>query len=591
MFKKLFILIIVITLFGTLSFSEIMKLKDLKIGMEGSGKTIYKGTDIETFKFKILGFIENFSAGKTLIIAELYSPVLAEGGIVSGMSGSPVYIDGKIIGAVAYGFGFSKKPIGGITPIEDILKTDSYNKKSFQINISDIKVDFGKKNVKKIWNLIEKKLTERVKFSPNSNLSPIKLISYSRGMSPLSTHRLNPIFTPLSSLSNLKLKSNSIKTNDKNFFKLRAADAVSIPLVRGDFEYSSSGTVTFVDGKKAYLFGHPFFNLGAVSFPLHKAEVITIVPSYQSPFKLSASKQMIGTVTQDRFSSVVGELGKKPYMIPLKIFLKDRNKNFKVEIVNHPLLTPALSAISLNNVFTTELQEAGFQSLMIKGKIFVENEKNINIDELYSGSGSYDNFSNLVMAINFFLMNNKEKEIKIQKMDFEVTTSENIKKASIENVLINKQKFKTGELIKLKIKLKNDMGKTFTKDIQIKTPMLTAGTNFYILIGDRNAISRFDAQNIKSSYFPPDVSSLIRAINNIRKGNRIYVKVFTSQKGLFLKGREYSNMPESLTSLYKSQSISKESSLMTYSTLMEYQMKTKVVVSGKKMFKLMIREK
>ncbi len=591
MFKKLFILIIVITLFGSLSFPEIMKLKDLKIGMEGSGKTIYKGTEIETFKFKILGFIENFAAGKTLIIAELYSSVLEEGGIISGMSGSPVYIDGKIIGAVAYGFGFSKKPIGGITPIEDILKTDSYNNKSFQINISDIKVDFGKKNVKKIWNLIEKKLIERVNFSPNSNLSPIKLISYSRGMSPLSTHRLNPIFTPLSSLNNLKIKTNPIKTNDESFFKLREADAVSIPLVRGDFEYSSSGTVTFVDGKKAYLFGHPFFNLGAVSFPLHKAEVITIVPSYQSPFKLSASKQMIGAVTQDRFSSVVGELGKKPYMIPLKIFLKDRNKNFKVEIVNHPLLTPALSAISLNNVFTTELQEAGFQSLMIKGKIFVENEKNINIEELYSGSGSYDNFSNLVMAINFFLMNNKEKEIKIQKMDFEVTTSENLKKASIENVLINKQKFKTGELIKLKIKLKNDMGKDFTKDIQIKTPMLTAGTNFYILIGDRNAISRFDAQNIKSSYFPSDVSSLIRAINNIRKGNRIYVKVFTSQKGLFLKGREYSNMPESLTSLYKSQSISKDNSLMTYSTLMEYQMKTKVVVSGKKMFKLKIREK
>ncbi len=591
MLKKFIIILIIIGLFATLSFPEIMKLNELKVGMEGIGKTIYKGTNIESFKFKILGFIENFSAGKTLIIAELFSPELENMGIVSGMSGSPVYINGKIIGAVSYGFGFSKKPIGGITPIEDILKTDTYNKKSFKINISDIKVDFGKKNISKIWDLIEKKLVERVNYSPNSNLVPIKLISYSRGMVPTVTNRLNSIFTPLSSLSNLKVRSNLIKVKDEDFFKIREADAAAIPLVRGDFEYSSSGTVSYVDGNKVYLFGHPFFNLGKVSFPLHKAEVITIVPSYQSPFKLSASKHMIGTVTQDRFSAVMGELGTKPYMIPLKIFLKDRDKSFSVEIVNHPLLTPALTAISLNNVFSTELQEVGFQSFKVTGKIFVEDEKNIIINELYSGSASYDNFSNLIMAINFFLMNNKEREIKIQKMNFEIQASERIKKATIENVLVNKNKFKSGELVKLNIQLKNDLGDSYVKEIQIKAPLLSSGTDFYILVGDRNAISRFDAQNIKSSYFPSTIDALIRVINNLRKGNRIYVKMFTSQKGLYLKGREYSNLPGSLSVLYKSNSLTKESSSTRYSTIREYQMETEAVISGKKIFKLKIREK
>jgi len=588
--RKTILSILFVTLLSIHCFSDIMKLNEIKIGMEGTGKTIFKGTSIESFKFKVLGFIENFSAGKTLIIAELFSPELKNGGIVSGMSGSPVYINGKIIGAVAYGFGFSKKPIGGITPIEDILKTEDYNKKKFKINISDIKVDFGKKNIGRIKKIIKEKLMERVNYVPDINFSPIKLVSYSKGMLPSATNELNPIFTPLSGLSGLKVKSNMIKSDVKEFFNLRDADAVSIPLIRGDFEYSASGTVSFVDGKNVYLFGHPFFNLGKVAFPLHKAEVITIVPSYQSPFKLSASKHMIGTVVQDRFSAVMAKLGTKPYMIPLKIFLKSRNKVFNVEMVNHPLLTPALSGISIKNVFSTELQEFGFQSFKVKGNIFVENEKNIKIDELYSGSGSYENFSNLIMAINFFLMNNKEKEIKIQKMDFELNTSEDIKKAKIENVLINKKKFKSGELIKLTIKLKNDLGKFYSKSIRIKAPMISPGKKFYILVGSRNAMGRFDAENIKSSYFPETVDALIRAINNLRKGNRIYLKVFVAQKGLYLKGREYSNLPASLNVLYKSKSLNKNTSQIRYSTITEYQMETDAVITGNKIFRLKIRE-
>ncbi len=577
-----------IGIFLNLSHAEIMKLKDIKIGMEGTGKTIFKGTKIESFRFKVLGFVEKFSAGKNLIIAELFSPELEKGGIVSGMSGSPAYIDGKLIGAVAYGFGFSKKPIGGITPIEDILKTDSYNRKGYQVNISDIKVDFGKKNIGKIWNLIERKLSGRIRFSPENQFAPIKLISFSKGMSAEATRRLNPIFTPF---NQLKLKSDILKPVKKKFQNIAAADAAAIPLIRGDFEYSSSGTVTHVDGKKIYLFGHPFFNLGKVAFPLHKAEVITVIPSYQSPFKLTASKEMIGTVTQDRFSSVLGELGNGPYMIPMSVFLKDRNKQFKIEMVNHKLLTPALSAISLNNIFSTQLQEVGFQSFLVKGKIFVENEKNIRINELYSGADAYSNFSNLVLAINFFVMNNREKEIKIQKMDFEIQTSEQIKQAAIENVLINKKQFNPGELINLEIQLKNDLGQGYSKKIQIKAPMLSAKTDFYILVGDRRTVGRFDAQNIKSSYFPSTVNALIRAINNLRKGNRIYIKVFTAQKGLYIKGREYANLPGSLSKVYNSNPLTKSKSQLTYSTIREYQLETDAVVNGSKFFKLKIKER
>ena len=137
--KKIFFTIL-LTFAITLSSADILEYNKLKKGMEGEGKTIFKGTNIEKFRFKILGFLENFSPGKNLIIAELFAPELEGIGVIAGMSGSPVFINGKIIGSVSYGFNFSKKPIAGITPIEDILNVKDYDTPEYTIDISDIKV-------------------------------------------------------------------------------------------------------------------------------------------------------------------------------------------------------------------------------------------------------------------------------------------------------------------------------------------------------------------------------------------------------------------------------------------------------------------
>ena len=132
-------------------------------------------------------------------------------------------------------------------------------------------------------------------------------------------------------------------------------------------------------------------------------------------------------------------------MIPLKIFLKNRNRNFNLELVNHPLLTPTLTYMSLLNALLAEYQEFGFQSIAVSGKIFIENEENVVVNDLFSGTAAFDEFSTLVMVINYFLLNNKEKNIKIQKMDFEISGREAIQKAELENVLIDKNAYLADE--------------------------------------------------------------------------------------------------------------------------------------------------
>ncbi|MCP4218158.1 MAG: hypothetical protein GY765_26210 [bacterium] len=578
--------------------NDIMKLSDVKKGMVGEGRTIFKGTKIETFKFRVLGVLENFSPGKNLIIVEVEDcPELTEAGIIQGMSGSPAYIDGKMIGAIAYGFPYARRPIGGVTPIEEILDTDNFNRSNATIDISNIKVDFQKENVQSIGQLLKKELSARLNFTPHASLAPIKLMGLHKGMAPQVLNALSPFFTTSGTISSgsarrdTDLRDKRKLTGNSKMFTMEPADVAVVPLIRGDFEYSVSGTVTYVRDNKVYHFGHPFFNLGAVEFPLHKAEVITVVPSFQSSFKMVATGNMVGTVIQDRFSSMQAELGRKPYMIPMKIFLENKNRSFNVELAQHPMLTPLLTNYALANVFISQYKEVGFASLRVKGKIFIKKKKNIIIDDLYSGTVAVQELGGLLMAANFFLMNNPDKHVKIQKLDFEISGSEKKRSARIENVIINKTAFYPGELIDIGIHLKSERSSTRTESIQIKAPNLKAGSGFYLLVGDKNAIVGFENRNTKIEYFPSKLSDLIRAINNLRKNNRIYLKLMTPTDGVFIKGHEYSNLPGSMRNMYVFNTKSKAQSKIKFSTITEYQLPVPAVVKGSKLFKLQIKER
>lgn len=581
---------LLLTLALIVSGANIMKVSEIKEGMEGIGRTIFKGSKIETFKFKVLGVLENVIApGRSAIIVELQGPVLAEAGVIAGMSGSPVYINDKIIGAVSFGWGFSKRPIGGVTPIEEILETSDYNTPTYSIDISDIKIDFSQDSINKIKQKFSQEIRRRLTPSPGSKFSRIKLITSSRGINPTALKSLGPLFTATAS-GQASSKQTQTEVIQKDF-NIYPGDAVAIPLIKGDFEYSASGTVTYLDGKNIYMFGHPFFNLGSVGFPLHKASVLTVFPAMDSSFKITATENMIGSVVQDRTAAVQGELGKAPYMIPLKVFLKNRNRKFNIEMIDHSLLTPILAYVSLESILVSEYQEFGFQSIKVKGKIFIENEKNIIIDDLYNGIYSFEDFTGLVLAINSVIMNNKEKKVKIQKMDFEIAGAEMTRNADIENVIVENTTFYADEMIDIDIYLKNERGKSIKERVNVKAPNLKPGSDFYLLVADKNEMFKFDAKNVKSNFFPAKLSSLIRIINNLRKNNRIYVKLITPAKGLFIKGYEYSNLPQSLQNLFSFHTTSNEQSQMRYSTLAEYQMEVPAVVRGQKLFKLKIRER
>jgi hypothetical protein len=570
-----------------LSATDILPLSEIRPGMKGIGKTIFKGSEIEQFDFEVLGIQENaLGPGKSIIWTELHNPILTETGVMQGMSGSPLYIDGRIIGAVAYGMSYAKKPIAGVTPIQDILKTSEYNTPTISVEISNINFNLDEQSTRTLRDTLMAAIGKRLDDLAVRSISPIELIrtnDRSLVQQPsfkrlLGTAQIRPNFQP--------------NTVAPGMFQLREADAVAIPLIRGDLEYTASGTVTYVNGKDVYMFGHPFYNLGTVNFPLHKAEVITPFPSYNTSFKIHATRHMVGTVKQDRLSAVHGVLGEEPVLMPMKIFLKNRNKTINLEIVNHPLLNPTLTGLSLLNTFSSEYQDFGFQSLRVNGRIFIEGEKNIEISDFYSGLDSYNQFSNLMIAIQFFLLNNREKPANIQKIDFEFEGFEALRRSSVEEVMVNKHHFKPGEPITLTITLQHERGPRATEQITIEAPKLTDNSEFFIFVGGKDEMLNFDSKNVKTDFFPTSLRAIIRAIGNLRKNNRIFVKIVSAQKGLFVNGYEYAQVPGSIQSVFShNPSEFTQQNVIKMSTLAEYQIDVPNVITGWKVFKLAIQER
>ncbi|MFN3330728.1 MAG: SpoIVB peptidase S55 domain-containing protein, partial [Pyrinomonadaceae bacterium] len=299
--------------------------------MRGKAKTVFRGTEPEEFDVEILGVLPNaIGPNQDLIIGKISGSQVEKTAVFAGMSGSPVFVDGKLIGAISYSFPFSKEPICGITPIEQMIGIFSDTEKTRPMQ------------VKKVFSESEIHGTAR-QFSISTDTQKANI--FEQAFQPIATPVAFSGFTPqtlelfssqLKALGLLPVSSVGGSSKNRVFKKydektLQPGSSVAMELTRGDYSITAYGTVTFRDGENVYAFGHPFLNLGVSNLPMSESKVVAIVPSIYNSFKLAVSDATVGTMTQDRNTGVLGKLGQEPKMIPVEISLKtSRGKNEKV---------------------------------------------------------------------------------------------------------------------------------------------------------------------------------------------------------------------------------------------------------------------
>jgi len=564
-----------------------LPLDQIKAGMKGKGKSVFEGNRIEEFDVEILDILYNIGPKRNLILAKLKGDIFDKAGVIEGMSGSPVYVGGKLIGAVAYRLGnFAKEAIAGITPIEEMLSISEEKtpKSSFSPRIP-----FKKHlSLEELFELNKEFFLSNSFFSEGQALTALSIPLVFSGFSSQVFERTKPFFSKLG-FSPI-MGSHSAQTLEKISppdLTLREGDSVASQLVRGDMNLSAVGTVTYVDGNKIFAFGHPLYNLGPVDYAMSKAKVITVFPSLSSSFKIATADILVGRFSQDRAQGLLGELGKIPKLIPINVQMMDAQsvvKDFKIEIVNDKILTPALVNMSLASILSAEERALGDLSLELRGNIYLDNGMSVHLEDLFSGNFNTSGMrlSSLLAAVVYFLTNNEFKDLGIHRIDLSIHTSEEAKFCYLEKVWLDKYEASPGERIQVKIYHRTFRGKSMLEEVPILVPHLPAGSEFHLIIADAASMHQMEMSQYKSvTFVPRSLSQLIRILNNLRKNNRIYFKIIASKPGLFLKGEEMPNLPPTMKSMFSSpRAAASAPTELSKSTLSEYQLPVPYVFKG-----------
>ncbi|HTG15471.1 MAG TPA: SpoIVB peptidase S55 domain-containing protein [Blastocatellia bacterium] len=577
--------------------SNFMPLEQVRPGMKGYGMSVFMGSKPERFEVEVLGTLDGMPNPKqSIVIARLSGALVDRTGVFAGMSGSPVYIDGKLLGAVAYAFPFAKEAIAGITPIK------------YMIGVFE---QGGEEAPRSSQSVSFKTLIGNAD-APDSLTSPATAQVEARATSggaltPYAGQTIVPIATPVtfsgvsqatidkfaSDLRRLGIQpiagigggSNLKPMVPFDEGTLAPGSSVSVQLVRGDFTIDASGTVTYRNGERIYAFGHPFLSSGLTSWPMAESSVITVVPNVNNSFKLSSGGNLVGSINQDRSTGVFGQLGDKPRMVPVRITVHtSRNKTevYKFEIVSDSFLTPLLTRITMFSAIAATERQLGNQTLKLAGRIAVNGQPDVVLDNSFTAANGAALFAvNAVAQPLAVLLNSGFSALDLQGIDVDVTSTDTRSGGSLNRLWIDKTEVRRGESIEIQAFARHDNGAEFVERIPLVIPADAPIGPVVIMVGDGASMNMAERTQPSADFTPRDLSQLVRAINKLKKNNRLYVKVLRAGTGAIVNNEEMPVLPPSVLATLGSQRTSGGFTPLSVATLTEHELApSQFIISG-----------
>lgn len=583
-----------------------MSAADVKPGMVGIGHTVFAGTRVEEFKAHILGVIENvIGTHRNLILARLEGGPLANAGVIAGMSGSPVYIDGKLIGAVSYSLGnFSKEPIAGITPIAEMIDATALNLP--RPPGAQVKVEFPLSH-DGLMAAFRKSLNWNRPFADRATDTNV----LSGGLPGLGGREvatmMRPIATPMtmSGFDPDVAEALGVAFRDQGFVPmggggarlregdmpfdgpLKPGDAVGITFVSGDLELGATGTVTHIDGDRVYAFGHPMYNLGPTQFPMTRAYVYTVLPSFSSSAKLSSTNDVIGTFLQDRATAIAGRLGPGPSLLPVSLTLdspRGGRRQYKFNVVRDQMFTPLMTYTALVSTLGSYERQYGSTTYSVKGTLSLGKYDGVTFDNVFSGDGSSSSASAYVVAPLTALVNNDFEDAQLTGLDLTMTSIDEPKTATIERVWIDDPRPRAGRTVPVKVLLRTYRGHEEIRTVPIVIPSNATG-NLAVMVSDGARLAQVEQREARLPQ-PRSVPQLVQALNKARRYSSIYVKLLSPDAGAVVSGQVLSSLPPSVLAVLEGDRSGGNFNTLGNASLGEWESPTDHVVSGLRMLTL-----
>lgn len=554
-----------------------MPLSQIQKGMKGYGVTVFEGNKLERFDVEILGVLSNIGPGQNLILAQVDSPVVRRTGVLAGMSGSPVYIDGKVIGALAYAWQFAKEPVAGITPIDEMLKigrADGIGRNATaiadaapRISATDMLKAVSDRKLDAVFDKIVSGVGER-QASMVGGAKRIALPLSLSSFAPETISRFSPYldsmgFVPVPSGASSGSSTNG-KSADQHF---APGDAIGAVLLNGDFTVAATGTVTYVDGDKVYAFGHPFLDMGEIRFPMAKSEIVTVLPSLASSFKFSNTGEVVGTLKQDRGTGIMGVVGEKAEMIPVELTMDGSgvSKKYNVNVVRNPHLSPLILAMAADTVIASAQRAAGERTVIMESEIKVKGMEPIRLREGWTGQQARQAAPAYLAVVSGYLISNEFRDAEIESVKVHLSHDDNLKVAKlVEASLVTPAKgyVTPGDTVKVRTVLKPFRGEPFVETFDVKVPDDQTPGAAYLLVGSGSVMNAIDFTLV-----PPDPRTLeqvMAVLQRLRPATDLSVALYSSGEGAVTAGVYLPSLPPSMSAVVSADSTNQPQAPVKY---------------------------
>jgi hypothetical protein len=582
---------------------DILPLDQVRPGMVGIGRTVFEGTKIEEFKVTVIGVLENVGPKQSMIIARLDGGPLEKTGIIAGMSGSPVYIDGKLVGAVAYGFPFSKETIGGITPISEMI--DATRTGGPRAASARFPTPFSAAGPRA--PLDRESFVAALKrplptvplaagigtpsFLAGQSLTPISVPLTFAGFDPATFEWAKGLFSGMGFTPVMGTGGKGALPT-ASLPDLQPGGAVGISLIEGDMDLSATGTVTHIDQNRVYAFGHPFYNLGPTQFPMRKAYVYSVFPSLYQSWKISSAADAVGTIEQDRITAVAGTIGKAPHMIPVEVKIKTsrgQERAFSFRMVDDELFSPVLAYVALASVLQSNERAFGTSTIRVDARFSLTGKREVRVEDLFTQEQPAIQAAALVAAPLAYLMTNDFERVKVEKVDIDVASDETVQSAALERVWLERTgPVRAGATVPLKVLLRTYRGETLSETIPITIPATAPTGNYAVLVADGPSLTAVEQREMRQQFVPRDLDQLIRAINGLRHNNHVYVRMTRPDDGAIVRGEYMQSLPPSVLSVLGGSDQGTSVIPLRTAAVWDFDLSTDYAVSGSRLLTLTV---
>jgi hypothetical protein len=560
LYKSIFIVFFVFLSAGSFCFAELDKNKyiavsEIKAGMQGYCLTCMKGTEAGKFDLEVLSIIHNLNPARDTILVKCEGPQFMHAAVIAGCSGTPVYIDGRLAGAMSFGWPGSKDPIYGVTPIEDMLragKAESYQNLQ-EIETGAIPFDFSRplsfaevdNQFKSFWE---------AKRNSVSGMQPLPTPVFVSGLSSSAIKELNSAFEALSLMPVVGTGGSAViedkKAADTNnqAAKLAPGTSLVVPLVYGDITMAAGGTVTEVVGDAVYGFGHSLLGYGPVDLPMATGIVHTVIANQDRSFKLISPLQIVGALKVDESTAVCGKIGAEASMFDMTVEVVRYNdtqpRKFRCRVVNHKILTPRLISVIIVGTATFLGDLPPEYNIEYSATIVPEQAESLKFENISTETALSD-LNEEVSGVVRLLMNNPFKTVGIKSIDVRIKIVPKDISAHIWSVQVSDTKVKAGATVDVDVVLETVREPKKSYNFRMKVPenlpagkyeLVVCGTAEYTKFLNQAAPYRFTAQSF---------DSLIEVMREllITKRDRLYCLLILPASGIVVEKAELGDLP------------------------------------------------